>query len=96
VVTGRLEEQPPSWTRDFPLITARAVTSPDRLLPMLLPRMARWARLYLWHSDTQTDRIVDMLSDKSLQGLNTSITTHRYHFESINFSSNISIITLLD
>ncbi len=96
VVTGRLEEQPPSWTRTFPLITARAVAPPGRLLPLLLPRMARGARVYLWHSNAQTSRIADTRSGKPLMNLNTSISTHSYHFDSIKFSSNISVITLLD
>jgi 16S rRNA (guanine527-N7)-methyltransferase len=96
VVTGRLEEQPAAWTKDFPLITARAVAPPDRLLPMLLPRMARGARLYLWHSDAQTDSITDICLGEPLKDLEVSISTHSYHFNSINFSSNISVLTLLD
>jgi 16S rRNA G527 N7-methylase RsmG len=93
VVNGRLEEQPVAWTQTFPLITARAVAPPGRLLPLLLPRMARGARLYLWHSEAQTRQIAGTCS---LKNLNTSISTYSYHFKSIKFSSSISVLTLLD
>jgi len=74
------------------IVTARALAPPPTTLGTILPALEGETRLLLWHSDRQTEGIVDAL--RTVRGGRTHIVdyTLSYFFESIDFSSNITAL----
>ncbi|GEM_PF-941475 len=96
IVVGRLEDQDEDWVAGFPLLTARAVAPPERLLPLLLPRLRSAGRLLVWHSAAQRGAIGETLEEWAKTHHKTSIRTISYIFVDIDFSSNISEIRITE
>lgn len=92
VIHGRIESQAGEEVRAFNTVTARAVAAPGRLFKWVLPALGDTSQLLLWHSDQQTDEIVQALK-KVYAGRGFGLyNTLSYEFGSICYSSNISSI----
>ncbi len=92
VRTGRLEEQPPEWLHTFDVLTARAVAPPDQLIAWCRHALAPRSRLLLWHSPEQLPDVRQAL-EGGPEGVVIDLhSTLSYSFESIDFSTNISVL----